>query len=394
MEDVVDNRGMKDKKPKIVYHGTSAASIHISGGKILSLGDLLSRGIVPMGGAVFTEGSEYSGFGIMGINQQNISTAPDVRWPIMYAKGKYETRAPSKSEYISAQKSVLKRIYISKWEPTKFAYGEMIQFVFALMRLRQVSKYRKKLIERQLGKMFRNLDAFKYKEWKRDLENWAIGIKMANTKNYKELIRASFLTLEEALYQWPPKTLSAQQSIKNVELSVKSQYIFDRILNNVSSEPFYRWVLAYANQTKDPLTEIYREKLKDDLDVITQNAERIIKLVNISTDFTMDVPLNASELDFDLFNIPVIVETTVTKYRSISQSGVESYKDEWKKEIIVQEPIDLTDKEKTKLYVYDGDHRSIVESLRWPYHVESLNELIVRQKEELESPEYEWEPIF
>jgi len=98
-------KGISERKPRVVYHGTSAGAIEMATQlgppfELVPLGTLIDRGIVPLGGEI-TGG----GFTIKGVNQDRISTAESMERPLSYALGEHEERTPSIRRYIIRQHS-------------------------------------------------------------------------------------------------------------------------------------------------------------------------------------------------------------------------------------------------------------------------------------------------
>jgi hypothetical protein len=375
MEYVVDAKieGIREREPRIVYHGTSAGAIEMAtrGGppyELVSLGALIDKGMVPLGGEI-TRG----GLTVKGVNQDRISTAESMERPLSYALGEHETRTSTSRAYMIEQHKEIRDVIhrmneVSEdWPIRRMFYTSGLRFIVAMMRLRQMNPRGHRILDKKL-KAWVKLGRLTHVPSYSAILHWFRGVVRTTLIPYQNLLDASEMTIEQVLRAFPRRGGRPISAERASSWSDNYGHIrkFIEELKTVPDNTLLLYAISLAEE-EDTKTRMVKE-VQDRLDRYTPVAERIIGLAERAFDFSTDVPFDARDFPFELMNIPVIVKCTVTPY-TVNPD-----------EISVYETIDL--KEAT-VYYFEKDEDVLRERSSW-------TELYTTEHLYLESTEPQW----
>jgi len=353
--DMIDAKieGIREREPRTVYHGTSAGAIEMatrSGSpyELVSLGGLIDKGIVPLGGEI-TGG----GLTVKGVSQDRISSAESMEIPLSYALGEHEIRLSTRAEYILKQHTEIREMIHNmnemsegetNWPIRLMFYTYGLRIVIGMMRLRQMDPVKGlRILDTEL-KEWVNIGRLKHVPSFQEILDWFIGVVRTTLIPYQDLLDASKMTIKQVIHAFPSRFTI---SVEKASLRSKNYGNIRKFIKELNSDPRNLFLLYAISLAKGDTKRRMIEEVEDRIDRYTPSVERMVRLAKRAFDFSKKLPFDARDFPFELMNIPVIVKFTVTQY-TVNPD-----------EISVYETVDL---EKATVY-YFKKHEDVIREL-------------------------------
>ena len=368
-------KDLPEREPRVLYHGTSAGAIELAtrGGppyELVSLGALVDKGVVPLGGEI-TRG----GFSIRGINQDRISSAESMERPLSYALGDHETRSSSPKTYTTNQSNLILKMIDEMNKQAKETspsgnpiwpvkglglYRRVLEFTFAMMRLRQMTPRAQFILRNKMRASIKRGRLTYIPPYPVILE-WIREVVRAILIPYQNLLEASRMTIEQVIERFPGRmpasvTLATDMGFHYKELR--------KFIEELQTVPGNKLLLYAISLEEGEAKERMIEQVQQQIDRLTPRVDRLIRLAERAVNFDEDVPLHTQEFPFDLMDIPVIIRFVATQY-TVNPG-----------EIAVFETVDLDDVENTTIYYFAKHETLLRNQSSWLsqglYHTEHL----------------------